>query len=100
VIVIFTDDAEDDLEAIGDYIARDDPSRAESFISGLRERCLSLDEFPERFPLLAGRETSGVRRFSHGKYLVFFRVAAESVEVLHVLHGAQDYMAALFPNPS
>lgn len=37
--VIFTDAAEGELEAIGDYIAVDNPTRAATFIQELRDRC-------------------------------------------------------------
>jgi toxin ParE1/3/4 len=30
--------------------------------------------------------------------LIFYRVLNDTVEVLHVLHGARDYEAILFPN--
>jgi plasmid stabilization system protein ParE len=31
-------------------------------------------------------------------YLIFYRVSDEGVEILHVLHGARDYEAILFPD--
>ena len=33
----------------------------------------------------------------HGNYLIFYRIADDTVEVLHVLHGARDYENILFP---
>jgi ParE toxin of type II toxin-antitoxin system, parDE len=33
-----------------------------------------------------------------GNYLIFYRIGLDHVEVLHVLHGAQDYEAILFPH--
>jgi plasmid stabilization system protein ParE len=42
-------------------------------------------------------ESHGVRRRPVGDYLIFYRVAADRVEVVHVLHGARDYEALLFP---
>jgi plasmid stabilization system protein ParE len=38
-----------------------------------------------------------MRRLVHGNYLVFFRIADHTVEVMHVLHGARDYQRLLFP---
>jgi len=40
---------------------------------------------------------AAVRRRPHGNYLIFYRVGAEQVEILHVLHGARDYEPILFP---
>ncbi len=97
MIVTITEEAERDLEAIGDFIALDDPVRALGFISELREKCLTLAELPERFPLVARFEAQAVRRRVHGNYLIFYRIEQEQVAVLHILHGAQDYSATLFP---
>ncbi len=62
MIVHLTAEAEYDLEAIGDYIARDNPARAVSFLHELRAKCLGLADMPERFPLVPRYETAGVRR--------------------------------------
>ena len=98
MIVHLSAEAEYDLETIGDYIARDNPVRALSFLQELRAKCLGLAEMPERFPLVPRFETSGVRRRGHGDYLIFYRVEAEKVVILHILHGAQDYSTILFPS--
>ena len=42
MIVHLTAEAVRDLEAIGDFIARDNPERAVSFIGELRAKCLAL----------------------------------------------------------
>lgn len=97
MIVRLTQEAEDDLEAIGDRIAADDPRRAASFVAELRHDCEGLDPYPERFPLVPRYEAHGIRRRVHGKYLLFYRMAEEEVVVLHVLHGAMDYESLLFP---
>ena len=97
MIVGFTREAERDLERIADSIAADNPARAVSFIRDLRAYCLSLAEFPERYPLIERYATHGVRHRVHGNYLIFYRVDADGVTVLHVLHGAMDYAAILFP---
>ena len=97
MIVHLTAAAESDLETIGDYIARDNPARALSFIRELRTRCLELADFPESFPLVARYERHEVRHRVHRNYLVFYRVEGDQVTVLHILHGAMDYEAILFP---
>ncbi len=45
--------AENDIEEIGDFITRDNPIRAISFIHELRTRCRKLVEFPEAAPIRA-----------------------------------------------
>lgn len=95
--LILTNQAEADLEAIGDHIALDSPFRAVTFIRELRADCLKLRTMPERYPLLQRHRSSGVRHRVHGSYLIFYRVTADAVEILHVLHGAIDYDTVLFP---
>ena len=98
MIVRLSAEAERDLERIGDHIARDSPGRAIGFLEQLRAKCLGLAEFPERFPLVPRYEGFGVRHRVHGNYLIFYRAGADDVVVLHVLHGAMDYAAILFPD--
>lgn len=97
MIVLFSAEAESDLETLGDYIARDNPARAISFLGELRQQCRGLADFPDRFPLVPRYEAAGIRRCSHGNYLIFYRIETDKVIILHILHGAQDYGAILFP---
>ena len=95
--VIVTEAAFDDLMRIGRTIKADNPARAETFVAELYDRCRRLAVMPRAFPLLPGREESGVRRRPHGNYLIFYRINGNVVEVLHILQGACDYEAILFP---
>lgn len=97
MIVQFTDEAEDDLERIGDYIALDNPGRAISFIMELRDRCMSLAVMHQAFPLVPRYEHQGIRRRVHKNYLIFYRVESGQIVVIHILHGAMDYSSILEP---
>jgi toxin ParE1/3/4 len=99
VKVVLTRSAETDLEAIGDWIAKDSPRRALTFIRELRTRCIALGEHPQAFPLVPRYEGYGIRRRVYGNYLIFYRIVDTQVTVLHVLHGARDYEPLLFPDP-
>lgn len=96
MIVRLTTEAENDLERIADYIAQDNPHRALSFVLELSQKCLSLVDMHQTFPLVARYEQYGIRRRVHGQYLIFYRVEADQVVIIHVLHGAMDYAAILF----
>ena len=98
MIVAFTREAERDLEDIGDHIALDDPARAIDFIRELRSKCLGLATMPNRFPLVPYHAAAVVRRCGYGDYLIFYRVEPTKVSILHILHGARDYLAILFPD--
>jgi plasmid stabilization system protein ParE len=98
MIVTISAEAERDLEAIGDYIARDNLDRAIGYIRELRTKCLALVDLPQGFPLVPRYQAQGIRRRVHGSHLIFYRVEPEKIVVLHVVHGAQDYAAILFPS--
>jgi len=98
VIVTLTREAEADLEAIGDYIAADNPARAATFVQELVDRIARLGDMPRAFPLVPRYEHTGVRRLPYGNYLIFYRVAKTRVEILHILNGARDYEPLLFPD--
>lgn len=86
----FSPKAEEDLEAIGDYIAEDNPRRAVTFIREIRERCQQIAAFPKASPqrLELG---AGVRMAPHRNYLIFYHEEGSDIIVDRVLHGARDY---------
>ena len=96
MILELSDEAEQDLEQIADYIARDNPRRALSFILELRARCEELLDTPNGFAIVPRYERYGIRRRVHGNYLIFYRVETAKVVIVHILHGATDYGAILF----
>ena len=98
MIVEITASAERDLENIADYIARDSALAALRFIDALQAKCVDLGELPYAFPLIPRYEQHGIRRRVHGNYLILYRVDAERVVVLRILHGAVAYETVLFPD--
>jgi toxin ParE1/3/4 len=95
--VDITSAAEADLEAIADYIARDNPVRAKSFVRELYEGCLDIAAMPEAWPVVLRYKNHSIRRRVHGRYLIFYRIRNERITILHVLNGAMDVEAILFP---
>jgi toxin ParE1/3/4 len=61
MIVVISDAAEAELEAIGDWIAEANPTRALSFVMELRRRCEALSDVPKGFPLVPRYEHLGIR---------------------------------------
>jgi toxin ParE1/3/4 len=97
VIVTLTAEAESDLETIAEYIAHDSLTAALNFVHELREKCLALTQAPRGYPLVPRYERHRIRRRPVGNYLIFYRIGAEAIEVVHILHGARDYERLLFP---
>jgi toxin ParE1/3/4 len=97
MLVIFTPPAETDLEAIGDYTAARSPARALTFVLELRDKCESLADAPRAYPLVPRYEHAGIRRRRYGDYLIFYRIGVDTIDIVHILHGARDYESILFP---
>lgn len=86
---VFSPMAVEDLEAILQYIARDRPAAAVSFVETLKDKCNTL----ARFPLLgASRDhlAEGLRVFPVGSYVIYYRPERDTVRIERVLHGARD----------
>lgn len=92
---IYSTNAEADLEEIADYIARDNPRRALSFISELRAAGSRIARTPRGSPLVSGYETKGLRRRAYGNYSIYYRLNQDAVEIARILHQARDQEAAL-----
>lgn len=97
MIVELTAAAEADLESIGDYIARDNPVRASSFVREIHRSCLDIADMPGFWPVVPRYEHHGIRRRVHGRYLIFYRVGDGRKTILHILNGAMDVEMVLFP---
>ncbi len=98
MIVFFTETAESELEQIADFVAETNPDRALRLVPEIKAACEGLADTPERFQLVPRYGHTQIRRRVHGEYLIFYRIAEQAVEVLHILHGAMDYERLLFPD--
>jgi toxin ParE1/3/4 len=94
--VHISDDAERELDEIGQYIALDNPDRAVSFVVELVDQCLALSDQPRRYPIAVETKGLQLRRCIYRGYLIFYAVT-DHVEVAHVFHGSRDYLKVLFP---
>lgn len=92
--VSFTARARADLRGIGRWIARDNPARAVSFVTELREKALSLGDAHGRYPAISeAEEYRHLRRLNHGDYRIVYQVraATDTVDILFIHHGARAY---------
>ncbi len=80
-----------DLTAIGDWIARDDPRRAVSFIDELLVKAENLAEGALLYPEVNRRKRPGVRRLNHRDYRILYDIKGDVVRILHVHHGRRRY---------
>jgi len=88
-------EAKRDLVEIADYIARDSIDAALRFLDAADATFRDLLDFPGMGPVRdVGTERLGemrswaIRGFAN--YLIFYTVTPEAIEIVRVLHGAQD----------
>ena len=93
--VVYSRKAERDLEEIADWIARDSPQRARTFVAKLI-RAASIGRAPRSYPLVDKNRDSQLRRRIQGNYLIFLDIGPDAVEILHIVHGARDYAQIVF----
>ena len=91
---------EDELWAIWEFIARDNPDAATRVVESAYDTFVTLAITPGlgrvrkfRSPRLKDVRSWHVAGFDN--YLIFYRIVAEGIQVLHVYHGARD-IEALF----
>lgn len=91
--VVFSRAALRDLEAISDFISADNPPAAYRTVEDLEAACLSLGEFPQRYPILGEIDGEEVRRRSSQDYLILYIVRGPAIEIVRVVHGHRDLVA-------
>lgn len=80
---------EGDLEEIGDFIALDNPVRAVSFIREIRDRFHVIAENP-LICRLRPEIGEDARLCPHGRYVILFRIAGNTVRIERVAFGGRE----------
>jgi toxin ParE1/3/4 len=88
--VDWSPEAEQDLLAIWNYVAREaSPGAADEQLRSLDRACEALAQWPH-----SGRARDelfrGVRSIAVEAYVVFYRVGNSAIEIVRVLHGRRD----------
>jgi toxin ParE1/3/4 len=80
---------EKDLLEIAAYIAQDNPSAAARWLDEMEVKFTVLGKQP-----LMGEAVDdiqpGLRRTSHGQYLIFFEPRENGVALVRIIHGARN----------
>lgn len=87
--VIWSPQAEADLEEIWLYIAHDSPERADHVVREIAKRSSMLGDQPG-VGTMRDELLPGLFSFPVGSYVIFYRKRERGIEVVRVLHGARD----------
>jgi toxin ParE1/3/4 len=88
--VVWTEDAEEDLAKIIEYVFERDPVVARRLWERLKASTLSLSDHP--YPFKESDRIPGYREIvAHPNYLVFYRVLADRVQIEMVAHARRMF---------
>jgi len=87
---------------IWEQIAQDKPAAATAFILQMEEQISTLEDSPERCPLVPENELLGTayRHLLYGNYRTIFKVIGSRVIILRVLHGARLLDTKILEGPA
>lgn len=98
--VVLTERASDAIDAAADYYANEDFELARRFYEAVDSAVDRLREYPDigtkrhfREAALAGARMWPIPGFR--QHLLFYRHIEREIELIHVIHAAQDYRLSL-----
>lgn len=93
--VVFSAAASGDLREIARFIARRRPATARRVVAELRAAARSLGTYPELGRARPELRPAGYRSLAVLRWVVFYRILGDRVEVVRVLDGSRDLDEAL-----
>lgn len=87
--IVRTPAAVRDLAAIADYIAAGNLTAALDFYDEIDRLLTMIAQYPEVGEAVH-HLSPGLRRFTLGNYLLFYRPVDDEIELIRVLHGGRD----------
>ena len=87
--VVYTAAAENDLRAIGEWLAAHYPFIAPQVERRIRDVVAHIASFPASGPRAGGRDRVRVVPLAHYPYKIFYRATADTLEILHIRHSAR-----------
>ncbi|QTG17011.1 type II toxin-antitoxin system RelE/ParE family toxin (plasmid) [Agrobacterium tumefaciens] len=97
--VLFTEDAEQDIEDLYRFLAtRDGIQTAERILGEIEESCLGLEDLPTRGNIpkeLAGLGITDYRELHHKPWRMIYRIIGEDVIIYCIADGRRDMQSFL-----
>ena len=89
--VYITRSAELDIIDIWNYIYDDSKSRAKKFVAQIEAEITKLKKYPQRCPIINESKLLGIeyRHLILGNYRIIFKIDADDVFIMRVLHGSR-----------
>ena len=92
--VIWSPEAEQQLDDYAGFISKDSPSYAETFVAMILEKADSLELFSDRGRLVPELPMLEVRELIIDSYRLVYKVKDDQVTIATVMHAKQDFDSA------
>lgn len=92
--VIWADAAVIDLDSAAEYISKDSPAYAASFVLRSLEAARSLRDLPERGRIVPELKREDIREIFVHSYRMIYRVEELRVSIVAFIHGRRDFSQA------
>ncbi|MEK6543024.1 MAG: type II toxin-antitoxin system RelE/ParE family toxin [Elusimicrobiota bacterium] len=91
--IVYLRRAQEDLEGIFNYIRKDSPTHAKTWINKIDREISRVAAFPESGAIPKDNRIAalGYRMIIIDDYLAFYLIRKHRVEIQRVLHGRQKY---------
>lgn len=90
--VHWTKAAVDNLMAIHEYIAQSSPVYADKLVSRIIQRSEQFAQFPHSGRIIPEYSHPDVREIIEGSYRIMYVVKSDEIDVLAVIHTAQNIL--------
>jgi toxin ParE1/3/4 len=91
--VAWAESAWSDLEDVAEYIAKDSPHYAASFVREARDAARSLVGLAERGRSVPEFNDPSIRELFVGSYRLIYQVTRQAIHIIGFIHGARDLWA-------
>lgn len=92
-MVIWSEPAKRDLRSIHDHIARDSTFYAKKVVRDILQKSSTLLNFPQIGRVVPELQNPNVRELIVYSYRLIYKVAPETIEILALVHGSQDFLS-------
>jgi plasmid stabilization system protein ParE len=79
-----------DFEEVAEYIAKDSPYYAASFVKNARNIARSLSNLADRGRIVPEFNNKNIRELFVGNYRMIYQIKNEVIYVIGFIHGARD----------
>jgi len=88
--VFWTNTAEEHLDSIFNYIAKDSPAYAKRMVDRLTGRSIQIAEYPASGRSVPEYDLPQIREVIEGPFRIIYYIKPDGIDVLAVIHAAQN----------